>query len=580
MLSGVILWVVAAGAEWYFGYQGCCFGDLQQEDWRVAEVLWQKGKIAIDFFYENLPFEQMEPDNTLTQSVIGSSWTFAKEGEIYAVYLMDGAAENPELNLAGSTDTFNVLWFDPDANLDLQPGTVHQIVGPDNVNLGLPPGDISKDWVALVEIGISNPPPLFVPIADAVTVEDGLLEIAFEVIDYDSATTITSQVVRDVDGVVMDNSFYSFTDNLDGSGSLEFMPPLGETGTYTVTLTADDGVNPLEEYSFALDVLGIGASGVLVIQSDGLTRTSGNGLNDSILVYLNAEPTDTVIVNVVSGDLSEILIEPVQLTFDDTNWSVPQEVTLIGQNNSNAIGNVYVVITFDTGDSLDVLYAALEPLTVIAVNNDEHDRKNSKNTNRTADNDTSDTAVVESPDGGNGIQLEITSDSPIFLLNDTVTWQIRITNGTNQPITDAVSNLKFSSPNITILDTQASTGILSTDFVAKLIYHRRLQTRNQQNRFALRPLVNHSVTSINPSQSINLTITTRLDEIPDTLQITLNGGITANSNDNLIAQDQLSLPVVSILPNTGQTPFWRNIIVVGFILCGFLSLLMATIKFQ
>lgn len=30
-----------SGCSWYFGYQGCCFGDLQMEDYRLAEPLFQ-----------------------------------------------------------------------------------------------------------------------------------------------------------------------------------------------------------------------------------------------------------------------------------------------------------------------------------------------------------------------------------------------------------------------------------------------------------------------------------------------------------------------------------------------------------
>ena len=121
-------------------------------------------------------------------------------------------------------------------------------------------------------------------------------------------------------------------------------------------------------------------------------------------------------------------------------------------------------------------------------------------------------------------------------------------------------------------------GSLSTDFVAKIHHYRRLQTRDPRNRLVLRPLVNHSVDSINPSESVIINITTRLDKIPSTSEITLNGGITANSNNNLIAQDQLSLPVISVLPNTGQTPLWRNIAVISFVLGGLIVFIILLFK--
>ncbi len=135
-----------AGVEWYFGYQGS-FGDVQSEDWRVAEPLWEDTRHALTFFQQNFPFAQMEPRNSL---VCGTSGALAlnKPGEIYAVFLPSGGS--PNLNVAAAT--YNVKWFNPRSGGGLMDGPVTEVTGPGFVSLGQPPNATSSDWAILVQV--------------------------------------------------------------------------------------------------------------------------------------------------------------------------------------------------------------------------------------------------------------------------------------------------------------------------------------------------------------------------------------------------------------------------------------------
>ncbi|MGB0716926.1 MAG: putative collagen-binding domain-containing protein, partial [Phycisphaerae bacterium] len=134
-----------AGVEWYYGYQGT-FGDVQSEDWRDTEGLWEDTKHALDFFQSHLPFEVMEPANNL---VTGSNFCLALPGEVYAVYLPGGGSTT--LDLQNNAGSFTVRWYNPREGGGLQTGSVTTVNGPGTVSLGNPPSNSGQDWVVLVE---------------------------------------------------------------------------------------------------------------------------------------------------------------------------------------------------------------------------------------------------------------------------------------------------------------------------------------------------------------------------------------------------------------------------------------------
>ncbi|HAS41564.1 MAG TPA: hypothetical protein DCS93_13875 [Microscillaceae bacterium] len=150
----------AAGVEYYYGYQ-TGYGDLYCQDHRTRATKWQDAKHALDFFNAHLlktdpnptiagvagavPYLlSMQGDNSLTNN--SNDYVFAKAGEVYVIYLPNGGTT--DLNLSGNSGTFQVQWYDPRNGGALQNGL--SIAGGASVNIGSPPNETTKDWVALI----------------------------------------------------------------------------------------------------------------------------------------------------------------------------------------------------------------------------------------------------------------------------------------------------------------------------------------------------------------------------------------------------------------------------------------------
>ena len=132
-----------SGVEWYFGSKFPHM-DINCEDWRSRDHMWDQTRHALQFFHAYLPFVEMHANNSLTSST--SDFCFAKPGEVYAVYLPDGGTTQLKLP-AGA---YAVRWYDPRSGGVLQLGTVARMTGPGNRAIGMPPADPQDDWVALV----------------------------------------------------------------------------------------------------------------------------------------------------------------------------------------------------------------------------------------------------------------------------------------------------------------------------------------------------------------------------------------------------------------------------------------------
>ena len=132
------------GVEYYFGYS-FPHSDMDCENWRTRQNMWDLTRIALDFFQEELPFAQMHHADHLTSD--GNDHVLAKLDEVYAVYRPNGGSTN--LDLGGSNHTFNVRWFNPKTGVGDQLGSRTSISGPGKKSLGNPPSG-GNDWVALV----------------------------------------------------------------------------------------------------------------------------------------------------------------------------------------------------------------------------------------------------------------------------------------------------------------------------------------------------------------------------------------------------------------------------------------------
>ncbi len=120
--------------------------DLNCEDFRSRDHLYDLMRYVHEFFTRHLPFQQMRHRDELTPAP--NDYVFAKEGEVYAIYLPEGGTA--ELNLAGAKGTFEVKWYDPRFGGELQDGAVRAVEGGGLRSLGQAPKEPARDWAVLV----------------------------------------------------------------------------------------------------------------------------------------------------------------------------------------------------------------------------------------------------------------------------------------------------------------------------------------------------------------------------------------------------------------------------------------------
>jgi large repetitive protein len=121
------------------------------------------------------------------------------------------------------------------------------------------------------------------------------------------------------------------------------------------------------------DVLGTNADddtpGFVISKSS--VTTFEFGVQDTFTVRLTSEPTASVTISVDTTVPGEALVSPVgpsALTFTAGNWSVPQTVTVTGQDDPVLDGNQGYVIELGAGVSADLDYSGFNPTDVTGNN--------------------------------------------------------------------------------------------------------------------------------------------------------------------------------------------------------------------
>jgi hypothetical protein len=168
-----------AGCEWYFGYR-YAHNDLNCEDWRSRDRLWDQTRYALEFFQAHLPFHEMRSADAWTKA--HDDYCFARPGHVYAVYLPRGGS--PQLFLPAAK--YRVRWYNPRRGGPLTTGSQTEVAGPGFVSLGSPPTETTQDWVALVELTGPTPEKIEAPPeAEAATATDmaDVSAVSFAIID-------------------------------------------------------------------------------------------------------------------------------------------------------------------------------------------------------------------------------------------------------------------------------------------------------------------------------------------------------------------------------------------------------------
>ncbi len=137
-------------------------------------------------------------------------------------------------------------------------------------------------------------------------------------------------------------------------------------GTATSTDAAYAGLDPT-------DVTGTNrdndSAGIQVEAAAGLTTSEAGG-EALFTVVLVAQPTAAVTIPLTSSDLTEGAVSPTALTFDATNWSTAQTVTVTGVDDALPDGNVVYSIAIGAAVSADPAYSGLTHPSVTLTNID------------------------------------------------------------------------------------------------------------------------------------------------------------------------------------------------------------------
>jgi hypothetical protein len=130
-----------SGVEWYFGYKFPNM-DINCEDFRSRDKMWDQTRHALEFFQKHLPFAEMKPDNGRVSGA--AAWALAKGDDVIAVYLLEGGGAQVRLGVGAYT----ISWYNPRTGGVLVNGAAVQ--GPGVKAIGTPPADAGKDWAALI----------------------------------------------------------------------------------------------------------------------------------------------------------------------------------------------------------------------------------------------------------------------------------------------------------------------------------------------------------------------------------------------------------------------------------------------
>ncbi len=138
-----------AGMEWFWGTDWPDNQtDFEGSDYRSRDQFWDYVHYAIKFFEEYLPFHEMHNANALIGNLDNnnSKYCFAKEGEIYVVYLPEGGGT--DLNLSKQQGIFSIYWFNPRTGEIIIDPQSKEVKGGTNIYLGDSPDN--NDWVVLL----------------------------------------------------------------------------------------------------------------------------------------------------------------------------------------------------------------------------------------------------------------------------------------------------------------------------------------------------------------------------------------------------------------------------------------------
>ena len=235
--------------------------------------------------------------------------------------------------------------------------------------------------------------------------------------------------------------------------------------------------------------------------------TTEEGGTATYTVVLNSEPIADVTQTLFSTNENEGVPAPTTLVFTSANWDTPQTVTVTGQNDFLADGNVNYTIVNQPVSSSDPAYNTLDPDDVACVNNDDGDMA----------------GVTVTPSAVPLITSEDGDQMPTYtvVLNavPTADVSIGVTSGTPEEGLPSVSQLTFTPANWDTAQTVTVTGqddlTADGDVFYVILHSNAVSTDPQYNNLDVPDV---QCTNLDNGDTAGITVTA-----PDTLNTAEDG---------------------------------------------------------
>ncbi|NJP07769.1 MAG: hypothetical protein HC837_20200, partial [Chloroflexaceae bacterium] len=156
----------------------------------------------------------------------------------------------------------------------------------------------------------------------------------------------------------------------DTTTTIEYTPPLGETGSFTFTYRLDTGQRS-DTATVTVDVGQINDTAAITLTRPlSTTQVTEGGSDDSYTLVLGSEPTAPVSISLTTDE--QLLVTPTLLVFTPQNWNTPQAVSISAVDDQRIERDHTGTIT-QTVTSDDSAYNgfALAPVTVAIRDNDQ-----------------------------------------------------------------------------------------------------------------------------------------------------------------------------------------------------------------
>ncbi|MEX0641712.1 MAG: choice-of-anchor D domain-containing protein, partial [Pirellulales bacterium] len=147
--------------------------------------------------------------------------------------------------------------------------------------------------------------------------------------------------------------------------------PLFADGSNVLAVEVHNTVNSSTDLGFDMSLeFGVGMPGIIVTPVSGLATSEAGG-TAQFNVRLAAQPSANVSIGISSSDTSEGTVSTSSLLFTPGDWNVAQTVTVTGQNDALADGNISYTIVTAPAASADVDYNGRNAADVAVTNIDD-----------------------------------------------------------------------------------------------------------------------------------------------------------------------------------------------------------------